>query len=251
MRNKKKKAVPDIQDCRDGKGTREHRLAADVSLMYWRQKAEVSKGRSGTAAMLSHECYNFELASTANGILTCVTGILACVNLQRANTRQPQRPRVAVSDEHWFPKPSEQQTPASSRVFLPPVFFNIQQVTAFKLSWTRPRHPRFTGFPTWALHSPLRGSAAGRPRRSASAAGPGSTGPGRAGPEGPPQGPHGSCSTGCTGPGTPGHRRYRDTGTARPRPARALPSPLCPHPPPSLPRAFLLKRSMTTIQNQR
>lgn len=122
MRNKKRKLSQIARTAEMGKGReKEHRLAADVSLRYWRQKAEVSKGRSVTAAMLSHECCNFGLASTAIGILACVSEILPCVNLQHPNISKPQGPRVAVNDEYWFPKPfKQQQAPPSSRVFFPP-----------------------------------------------------------------------------------------------------------------------------------
>ena len=83
---------------RSWKAESECRLAEDLSLRYWREKAEISKGRSLAVAMLSHVCCNFELASTANGIL-------ACVNLQHPNIGKPEGPCISDDDEYWFSKP--------------------------------------------------------------------------------------------------------------------------------------------------
>lgn len=236
MRNKEKKAAPDIQDCRDGKGRREsidwHQThlwgTGDKKLKSLKEEASLLQCWATNAIILNWQALQMRSWHMSVGSWHVST----CSIQTPASLRDP----VSLSTEYCFPKPFKQQKPASSRMLFSSVFFNFLQVTAFKFAWTRPWHPRFSGTRRRAgpcRHRPTRsrraGSAASPARRERGTAG---RRPGEADP-----GParllqEGLHRPGHRGTGTPGHGDTRDIGghghagtrgTPEPRAARASP----------------------------
>lgn len=242
MRNKEKKAAPDIQDCRDGKGRREsidwHQTylwgTGDKKLKSLKEEASLLQCWATNAIILNWQALQMRSWHVSVGSWHVST----CSIQTPASLRDP----VSLSTEYCFPQPFKQQTPASRRVLFSPVFFNSLQVTAFKFAWTRPWHPRFSGTRRRAgscRHRPTRSRRAGsaaspaRRQRERGTAGrrPGEAdpGPARLAPAG------GAAPAGAPGHGVTGARGHWDTrdigghghtgtrGTPGPRAARAFP----------------------------